>query len=26
VNMELWTGIAADRPVMRQALEEALRI
>jgi shikimate dehydrogenase len=26
VNMELWTGIAADRRVMRRALEEALRI
>jgi len=26
VNMELWTGVTADRPVMRHALEEALRI
>jgi shikimate dehydrogenase len=26
VNMELWTGIAADRLVMRRALEQALRI
>ena len=26
VNMELWTGIAADRSVMRHALEEALGI
>jgi shikimate dehydrogenase len=26
VNMELWTGIVADRRVMRRALEEALRI
>lgn len=26
VNMELWTGIIADRRVMRRALEEALRI
>jgi shikimate dehydrogenase len=26
VNMQLWTGIAADRSVMRRALEQALRI
>jgi shikimate dehydrogenase len=26
VNMELWTGVVADRPVMRHALETALRI
>jgi shikimate dehydrogenase len=26
VNMELWTGVTADRPVMRNALEAALRI
>jgi shikimate dehydrogenase len=26
VNMELWTGIPADRAVMRHALEQALRI
>jgi shikimate dehydrogenase len=26
VNMELWTGVTADRPVMRHALEEALEI
>ena len=26
VNMELWTGVVADRPVMRHALEEALRL
>ena len=26
VNMELWTGVVADRPVMRRALEDALRL
>jgi shikimate dehydrogenase len=26
VNMELWTGITADRSVMRHALEQALRL
>ena len=26
VNMELWTGVPADRLVMRRALEQALRI
>ena len=26
VNMELWTGVAADRDVMRRALERALKI
>jgi shikimate dehydrogenase len=26
VNLELWTGVVADRPVMRHALEAALRI